>query len=191
LTIAPARNAENRLQADPLGKRNEDREQEERPADTNLGCRVLQAQQRRRDTRRPLGTEVGDADREHEQPEQAEQQQLHAEPAGFPREEERQQDDGRDLGDRGACHDELAKRCTDLTRVLQDWNHNPQRGGGQGDAEKKWRFDQPDCVQANTDQQRDSERDRVPECGEAEQATAKALVLDFETCEQKQKGEPE
>ena len=31
---------------------------------------------------------------------------------------------------------------------------------------------------------------RVPECGEAEQATAKALVLDFETCKQKQKASP-
>jgi hypothetical protein len=34
-------------------------------------------------------------------------------------------------------------------------------------------------VQTNTDQQREPERDRVPERGEAEQATSKAFVLDF------------
>src|SRR5712691_8713574 len=38
--------------------------------------------------------------------------------AGLPREEERQQNDGRDLGDRGARDNELSKRRTSLTRVL-------------------------------------------------------------------------
>ena len=44
-------------------------------------------------------------------------------------------------------------------------------------------------MQAETDQQRESERDRIPDQGEAEQPTAKVLVLDFETCEQKKKSE--
>ena len=44
---------------------------------------------------------------------------------------------------------------------------------------------------SETDQQREPERDRVPERGEAEEATSKAFVLDFETCKEEEKREPQ
>jgi hypothetical protein len=42
-------------------------------------------------------------------------------------------------------------------------------------------------MQANTDQERGSKRDRVAERGQAEEATAKPLVVDFETCQGEEK----
>jgi hypothetical protein len=105
--------------------------------------------------------------------------------------EERQQNDGRDLGDRRADDDELSERRAHLTRVLEDRNHDAERGGGEGDADQKRRLHGPGGVEAETDQQRKSERNRVPDGGKAKQVAAKALVLDFETCKQKKKGEPE
>jgi hypothetical protein len=87
--------------------------------------------------------------------------------------------------------DEPSEGRVNLTRVLQDRDHDPERRGGQGDAEEKRRLDEPARVEAKTDQQGESERGRVSERGDAEQGTAKALVLDFEAGEQKQKGEPQ
>ena len=50
-------------------------------------------------------------------------------PLASPEKKSDEQDDRRDLGDRGGDGCELSKRRTDLTRVLQDRNHDPGRGG--------------------------------------------------------------
>ena len=46
-------------------------------------------------------------------------------------------------------------------------------------------------MQSEADEEPESERERVPESGEAEQAAAKTLVLDLEPGEQEQEGKAE
>jgi hypothetical protein len=72
-----------------------------------------------------------------------------------------------------------------LTRVLQDRNDDPQRGGGQGDADQERRFHKPTGVEAEADHERKSERNCVPDGTEAKRLAAKALVVDFQTCKEK------
>jgi hypothetical protein len=69
--------------------------------------------------------------------------------------------------------------------VLQHRNHDPERGGREHDGDEERRLDESAGTQAKADEERDSERDRVPERGQAEQAAAKAVVLHLETGEKK------
>jgi hypothetical protein len=126
-----------------------------------------------------------------EQPEQAEQHQSHADAAGLFREEERQEDDRRDLGDGGPGYDELPELRAHLTCVLQHRNHDPERGCREHDGDEERRPDEPACIQGEADQEREPERERVSERGEVEQPAAKALVLDLEAGKKEEEGEAE
>jgi hypothetical protein len=134
--------AEDRLEPELRREHDEEREEQERRAHADLRGRVLQPDERRRETHGALQAEDRERDGDDKDAERDQERELRAQPARLAGEEERQQDDRRHLSDRRAGDDDLSERRCGLTRVLEDRQDHAEPGRREDDCDEQRRFDQ-------------------------------------------------
>ncbi len=181
--------AEDRFEAELRRKDDEEREQQKRTADADLGGRILQAEQGLREAHRALQAENGGADRKRKDEEDDQQHELAAKAPRMAGEEQREQHDRRHLRDRRACDDNLAEGCRGLARILEDRQDHAEAGRRQHDRDQERRGHEPARLEAVTHGEGESERDREAGCGQAQQAPPQAGEVDLDAGEEEQESE--
>ena len=161
-------------------------EQHDRAPHPDLGRRVLQPQQHRREAPPVLdpGERQRRRDGEHHEP--ADQQELGAGRRRLAGEEEGEQDDRAEVGDRGGDDHELTEVAPDLAGVLQHRDHHAERRGGQHDRHEQRGIHLPARLQREPGDEGEGEGDDEPAAGQLQDRPPQPLEVDLQPGQEQQ-----
>ncbi len=180
---------EDGFQPERVCDRGEAHQQNHCAADSNLGGRVLEADQILPEQAGALRGLHGQQDDRRQQHEAADQEQRGANPS-LPREEDREQDHGAEVGDRPRRDDQLAEGGGDLAGVLQDRDQDSERGSAEDDRDQERGLDQPRRLEQGGDQDGDRKRDDERGHRHAQHLPAQLVELDLKAGEESRKASP-
>ena len=183
----PARGegAEDDLEAQALGERDEGDHQDHRRPDADLGARVLEPQEVVLHPARVLRPAY-DEERDSQQGDEHRQQDRGGARAALAGEEERQQDHSAEVRDRGGGEHELAELRLQLAEILEHGDDHPERGGAEDDRHQERRLDEPGRLEEERDRDGDRERHHPARERQPQEPAAQAAEVDLEAGEEEQ-----
>src|SRR2546428_526862 len=180
-----------RFKAELLRQRGKRDQQDDGGANPDLGRRVLQADEQRRqppDALEPLDAEDDQSNNDHEA---GQQDQLRDRRAGLAREEQGEEDDGAEIRDGGGGDDQLAKRRRGLAGVLEHGNDQAERGGEQDDADQQRAAHQAKGKGEIAGEEREDRRAGKAETSKAQRQSPQSVEVDLHPGEKQEKSESE